>query len=211
MMKLGMKALAVILCVAAIVVASVFATLAYFTDKDEAVNTFTVGKVAIKLDEAKVDEYGVAIRDAERVKSNEYKLVPGHEYTKDPTVTVEEGSEPSYIRMLVTVNEKADLDAIFAPNGAELTSIFLGTDAKWALSGMKVEGDSRVYEFRYAEIVDAREGERVLPALFTAIKVPGFVDGDQLQTIEGLKIEVIAQAIQADGFADADTAWNNFS
>lgn len=205
------KIVALSLVVALVAIAIVGASLAYFTDKDEAMNTFTVGKVDIKLDEAKVDVYGNEIENEDRVQANEYKLIPGHEYTKDPTVTVEEGSEPAYIRMLVSVNKRAALDAIFAPDGADLTSIFLGTDAKWVYAGSKVDGDTRVYEFRYSEIVDARDGAKVLPALFTSIKVPSFINGDQLKTIEGLKIDVVAQAIQADTFANADAAWTEFN
>lgn len=77
------------------------ATLAYFTDKDTVNNTFTIGKVKITLDEAKVGQDGKALTDekAERVESNTYTpaLVPGHVFDKDPTIHVKAGSENSYI------------------------------------------------------------------------------------------------------------------
>ncbi|MDY5797799.1 MAG: SipW-dependent-type signal peptide-containing protein, partial [Eubacteriales bacterium] len=102
-------------------------TIAYLTSTDEVVNTFTVGNVQIKLDEAEVDQYGVPQGSpAPRVKANSYKLIPGHIYTKDPTVTVLRGSESSYIKMTVTFSKSRELDAIFAPTGADLTSIFDG-------------------------------------------------------------------------------------
>ena len=54
-------------------------TIAYLTSTDEVVNTFTVGNVQIKLDEADVDEYGVPQGSpAPRVSRNDYKLIPGH-------------------------------------------------------------------------------------------------------------------------------------
>ena len=99
------KHLSTILLVVLVAAISIGATLAYLTDTDEAVNTFTVGKVGIKLDEAKVDEYGELIYKedgetlADRVTENSYKLIPGHSYVKDPTVTVDAGSEESYIRI----------------------------------------------------------------------------------------------------------------
>ena len=137
-MKTKSKILLLTLCAVALVAASVLGTLAYLTSTDEVQNTFTVGQVKITLDEAQVNSDGKPINtdgtvvtnlaDAERVKANSYKLLPGHEYTKDPTVTVLAGSESSYIKMTVTFSKAAELDAIFAPNGADMTSIFNGYD-----------------------------------------------------------------------------------
>ena len=55
-------------------------TLAYLTDTDEVDNTFTVGNVEITLDEASIGADGDATT-GDRVKKNEYHLLPGH---KDP-------------------------------------------------------------------------------------------------------------------------------
>ena len=80
----------------ALVTASVMGTMAYFTNKTEQVNnTFTVGNVSIKLDEAPVDTNGKETT-GDRRTSNTYKLYPGSEYDKDPTITVT-GSEDSYL------------------------------------------------------------------------------------------------------------------
>ena len=96
-MKKKTKALMLVLCAVLLVTASVLGTMAYLTSRDEVVNTFTVGKVAITLDEAKVDPDGTAVTPAERVKQNAYHLLPGHGYTKDPTVHVQANSEDSFI------------------------------------------------------------------------------------------------------------------
>lgn len=103
-MKTRRNALLLSFCAVLLVVASVFGTVAYMTSKDQVKNTFTVGKVAINLDEAKVTEDGKPVEGADRVKENSYKLVPGLTYTKDPMVTVLDGSEASYVRMKVTFN-----------------------------------------------------------------------------------------------------------
>lgn len=80
----------------ALVTASVMGTMAYFTNKTEQVNnTFTVGNVSIKLDEAPVDTNGKETT-GDRRTSNTYKFYPGSEYDKDPTITVT-GSEDSYL------------------------------------------------------------------------------------------------------------------
>ena len=111
-MKTKSKALLLTLCAVLLVTASVLGTMAYLTSTDKVENTFTVGNVKITLDEAKVEADGTAVTPAERVKENNYKLLPGHTYTKDPTVTVKAGSESSYVRMKVTFNNASALIAL---------------------------------------------------------------------------------------------------
>lgn len=119
-MKTRRNALLLSFCAVLLVVASVFGTVAYMTSKDEVKNTFTVGKVAINLDEAKVTEDGKPVEGANRVKENSYKLVPGLAYTKDPMVTVLDGSEASYVRMKVTFNNaRTIIDMCTDPEFAE--------------------------------------------------------------------------------------------
>ena len=108
-MKTKSKALLLTLCAVLLVAASVLGTMAYLTSTAKVENTFTVGKVEIKLDEAKVTADGIPEEGAARVTRNSYKLMPGTTYTKDPTVTVLEGSEESYVRMKVTFNNAAAL------------------------------------------------------------------------------------------------------
>jgi predicted ribosomally synthesized peptide with SipW-like signal peptide len=103
-MKKATKALLAILCVVLLVAGSVMATLAYLTDSDEVKNTVTVGKVDITVDESEVTPDGEPVDGADRVDGNEYHLIPGQSYVKDPTMTVKKGSEESYVRMLVSVN-----------------------------------------------------------------------------------------------------------
>ncbi len=202
------KIVALCLVIALAATAVIGGTLAYFTDNDNATNTFTVGKVDIKLDEAKVDEYGDPVEPAERVQENSYKLIPACEYTKDPTVTVMAGSEESYIRMVVTVNKKAALDAI----GVNALEVFQEYNAaKWPMDSQKADGDTMVYEFRYAETVSTvGTADKALEPLFTSILVPADITGEQLATLDGLVIDVDAHAIQAASFADADAAWAAF-
>ncbi len=212
-MKTKRKALLLSLCAVLLVVASVMGTMAYLADSKTVTNTFTIGQVKIKLDEAKVDTNGKPVTPAERVTTNSYKLLPGSTYTKDPTVTVKSGSEVSYVKMTVTFSFAEQLDAIFAPNGAALTSIFNGYDAaKWIYKGETDDktANTRTYEFWYKETVDASAGDVKLDALFDSITVPGTITEEQLATIQDMTITVNAYAIQAANFADAADAWNNF-
>ena len=212
----NMKKKLLIMSVAMVLVCAfaVGMTIAYLTSTDEVVNTFTVGNVQIELDEAEVDAYGKPVGSpAPRVTGNSYKLIPGHTYTKDPTVTVLSGSESSYIKMTVTVTKSDVLDDIFAPNGADLTSIFDGYDGTtWIYKDITEDNENktRTYEFWYKTAVDAREDAVKLEPLFTSIVVPNFITGDQLAELQTMTITVNAYAIQADGFANAEAAWAEY-
>lgn len=212
-MKTRNKALLLTFGAVLLVAASVLGTLAYLTSTDEVKNTFTVGSVAIKLDEAKANTDGSLVEGAGRVQANSYKLIPGHTYAKDPMVTVLNGSEPSYVKMTVTFSKANELDAIFAPGGADLTSIFKGYDqANWIAKGntKNTTASTRTYEFWYKEAVGAPNADVALDTLFDSITVPGTITNEQLATIEGMTITVNAYAIQADGFANAEAAWAAF-
>ena len=212
-MKTTKKALLLTLCAVLLVAASVLGTMAYLTSTDEVQNTFTEGQVSIKLDEAKANTDGTLVEGADRVKANSYKLLPGHTYAKDPMVTVLNGSESSYIKMTVTFSKANELDAIFDPDGATLTTIFNGYDSSnWTYKGntKNAADNTRTYEFWYKEAVAAPDGNVALDALFDSITVPGSITNEQLKTIEGMTITVNAYAIQADGFTDAADAWSKY-
>ena len=104
-MKTKIKPTLLALCALIVVTATVFTTLAYLTDKEAVVNTFTVGNVSISLVETDVDKDGDD-------QSNDYHLLPGKTYQKDPTLTVDAESEESYIRMILTVHNHSAVQAI---------------------------------------------------------------------------------------------------
>lgn len=211
-MQLKVKQIiALVVVVALLMAGSVLVTMAYLTSQDTVTNTFTVGKVKITLDETDVDEYGVAIENAERVKTNEYKLIPGHTYVKDPTVHVEAGSEESYLRMMVTVTDFVDLCAAWGKTTDEFTfdDIANGFGEGWALETKTYDATNNecVFEYRFNNIVDA---STTIPALFDEIEILDGISNEVLNTLGEMKIVVVAHAIQEDGFADADEAWAAF-
>lgn len=233
-MKTSMKALTLVLCAVLLVCASVMGTLAYLKSTTEVVkNTFTVGKVAIKLDETDVDVYGKQDGNT-RVLKNEYKLLPGHTYIKDPMVTVIAESEASYIRMFVTVKNYSKLLAAFPQydeNDAviEKNAKYYAGEGKFLLQTL-VDGwnnniwtstkeivvdsknDTATYEFRYYKTLDTlNKQDKELEPLFTHVVVPSDMTNAAILALNGVEIEVIAHAIQADGFADADAAWEAFN
>ena len=115
------KILAVVLAVVILAVAAIGATLAWLMDKTEAVvNTFTLGNVTISLVEHNAD--------GDEVTANEYKLIPGATYAKDPTVTVAGDSEACYLFIQV--------DAAGAHADALVYSVRQGENGWTALPGV---------------------------------------------------------------------------
>ena len=212
-MRKEIKILMVCLCVLLLLCAAVAGTLAYLTDTAETVNTFTVGKVNIDLTEAKVDQNGTPVPNADRVTANSYRLIPGQSYTKDPTVTVKAGSTEAYVRMMVTITKAQELKDIFG--GDFLPQEFVNDtwDSKlWPCVSVKENTDNTItYEFRFAETVDARENDVTLPALFESFTFPGEVTGEEIEALADLEIRVIGHAIQATGFENEEEAWAAFA
>lgn len=203
------KTLTMVLCAALLVSATMFATIAYLKSEDKVNNTFTVGDVKITLDEAEVDLYGTPVEGNKRVKANEYKLIPGHSYTKDPTVTVEANSEECYVRALVTINKREALYNL--PSDINIEDCF-DINENWVFKSETedIGEDTYTYEFWYNTTVKTSSTDNILPAVFEKIIVPESLTNAQLETLEGLKIDVVAHAIQADGFDTADDAWKAF-
>ena len=231
------RVLLIVLAMVLVAALSVGLTLAYLTSHDEVVNTFTVGQVNITLDEAVVNQYGepvdangnvvASVNAAHRSNGNGtvdgdgniltygYKLIPGHTYVKDPTVTVVDGSEPSYVRMIVTVSNYTAVKAAFGvPEGQNLLLQYYvdGWDPNvWVSTGVITvdkEADTAKYEFRFNGTPSSGE----LDALFDTFTIPANMTGDDLdKLLSGFKIDVEAHAIQAMGFEDADDAWANFT
>ena len=236
-MKTKSKALLLTLCAVLLIAASVLGTMAYLTSSAEVKNTFTIGKVEIKLDETDVTN-----PTGPRVTANSYKLMPGTTYTKDPTVTVKAGSEESYVRMKVTFNNAKEIIALCTDpeyadevTGVEnafplirMVNFVKANAAKWdgIIPDNMVEtedmlampkyfaydktADTLTYYSYYKATVSGTNGDVVLPVLFDSIKVPEHVTGEQLKALNNFQITVIAEAIQAGSFADAADAWSHF-
>ena len=190
-MKSKKKVFMTVLCAAALVVASVLGTMAFLTSKDKVNNTFTVGNVAITLDEAKVTDAGNPVEGADRVKANIYKLIPGHEYTKDPTVHVTANSEDSWVFIKVE-----DGLAVIEDDTTVADQI---TGNGWTA----LDGVAGVYYKEYSSSTAATD-----LVVFETFKVKG--DADVAQYANA-KIDVTAYAIQKDGFTTPAAAWAEVS
>lgn len=207
-MKKATKTLLLMLCAVVLVVSSILGTVAYLTSTASVENTFSVGNVTITMDEAKVNEYGEQLYKtaepgkfatagtdkADRVAKNDYKLIPGREYIKDPVIYVAAKSEPCWL--FVKVENKI---SAFEKSGDTTIAKQLENNGWKALDGV-----TNVY---YHDVVDARTAtENVNVTVFEK-----FVIADKADTAEATKtawaavtadtkITVTAYAVQENGF-----------
>ena len=193
-MRKARKAALSLLCACALVAGSVAATVAYLTDEEAVENTFTVGTLEISLDEADTDDSSEGDRD----KANEYKLIPGQTYAKDPTVHFPATNEAAYLFVKVE-NGIAAIEAE-AGDGYEKVAAQIVSNG-WTL----LEDD--VY-YRTAEAADELQDFQV----FEEFKISGAVDNATLAgyATEGNAesvIAVTAYAVQKAGFETAADAW----
>lgn len=196
-MKKKTKALMLVLCAVLLVTASVLGTMAYLTSTDKVVNTFTVGKVAITLDEAQVNADGTAVTPAERVKENAYHLLPGHTYTKDPTVHVQANSEDSFIFVKVE-------NGIASYEAGTTIAAQIAANGWQPLKDDKNVDVENVYYKTYTKSAESTD----LPVFgnFTIADNANATDGWNNFSAE-TKVTVTAYAVQKSGFNTAFDAW----
>lgn len=181
-------------CAVVLVAVSIAGTIAYLKASTGTVtNTFTVGNVSITLVESKTDLYG-APTSGTTTEGNEYKLIPGHTYTKDPKVTVVAGSEACYVFVKVVDGLKDIEDATTIANQILANG--------WT----KLPDVDNVY-YKNITAAQATAGQ-VLPVFANfKLKDDANVSAYATETNENAKIEVTAYAIQSDGLSTPEDAW----
>lgn len=188
------KFLTLFCCAALLVCMTIAGTVAYLTSQDTVTNTFTVGNVKITLDETDVDN---STPNKDRDQANSYKLLPGHEYTKDPIVHVDANSEDCYLFVKVA-NEIAAIE-----DSANTVAF------QMAAKGWKaVDGQNDLYVY-VGTATGATAPLAVVAGsnvtVFEKIKVADTVDNTTLAGYANKTITVTAYAVQKDGF-DGQTA-----
>lgn len=180
------KALFIMLSAALIVCTTVAGTLAWLTDTTApVVNTFTVGDINIELKET---------------TGETYKMVPGIELVKDPTVTVKAGSEACWL--FVKVVKSGNFDSFMTLKMAD----------GWTLH--KTEGNTEVY---YREVAATTADTDISVLKDNKVTVRDTVTKTMLEGVKNAEdgtpnedaptLTFTAYAVQKDGINDATTAW----
>lgn len=236
-----------VMLVAALVVGG---TLAYFTDKDNATNTFTVGNVDIELLESSLHRENAGIANGatsdselwsnvdklgtgntskykagdtfytdDQIKANarEYKcdnvmLNPGESYHKMPYV-VNTGKNAAYIRIRVMI--PADLDTAILNSSMYTTTALNNKEFTMAYDSTgTVERDGVMYNvYTFTRIDPLAAGEMTYWNVWGTIHMDTTATNEQIAQLlpnGTFNVLVEADAIQADGFANATDAFAAF-
>lgn len=191
------KLLVLLTSLTLVAVVGIGATLAYFTDNDEATNVITMGHVDVDLDEPNfdkpVDDPTTPEDESKEEKDNTIEdVTPGQSIVKDPTITVAEGSEDAYVRATVTFTGlTAEQEAALLANiNIDDTVWYLAEDGYYYYNAKLTAGESAV--------------------LFDTVVIPE-TWGNEVADLT-FEIIVSAEAIQADNFeptteGDMIVAW----
>lgn len=177
------KTLISIIAVALVLCVSVGGVLAWLTAKtNSVVNTFTVGDINIDLTES---------------ENLDLKMVPGKTITKDPKVTVEKGSEASWLFVKVEKSTNAKFDDFMTYEMADGWTALEGQDGVFyrevaALTG--TGADDMSFEVIKNNTVTVK-----------AVVTKTMLNGLTAETYPTLTFT--AYAIQKDGFTTAAAAW----
>ncbi|MDO4516184.1 MAG: SipW-dependent-type signal peptide-containing protein [Bacillota bacterium] len=160
-------------------------TLAYLTANTASIdNTFTVGNITAELTETFNTDGN---NDGEPDKWVG-KIVPGGEDDKDPTITINQGSEPCYVYVCITNTVKVGENVVATPNIS---------DTNWETIATK--NDMTLYRYGsndVAQVVNAASADQPI-SVFTKVAYAGSIDKDQIKTLENKKITVQGYAHQS--------------
>lgn len=242
MKKTLAKVLALALCAILLVTGTVFVTLAYLQDQTTALkNTFTSANISITLHEGQLAADGFTVDTDTRVteQTNKYHLIPDKEYIKDPTITIEAGSEQCLLffamknTMLPAGNSIEETDASYRNIYQQIQGYgwkpFANTDGscKYQLSAEVLQeagltdswADGNYMIFYHLRVFNRHESDQTV-RIFDGFSVEDSLkdgiktwndangNGQRDKDAEGnyieeeLVIEIIAFAVQAQGFAE---------
>ncbi|MCR5572542.1 MAG: SipW-dependent-type signal peptide-containing protein [Candidatus Saccharibacteria bacterium] len=212
MTKKKVLAVSAVLGIAALALSA--GTLAYFTDKTDAItNTFTVGKVDIDLTEPEADDWGLNQDGTAKTV-----MMPGGEYAKTPTITVKEDSQDAYVFATLKLSDTQDfINAVresYTPdelsalaNGspeniiAELNKYIGGFDASvWTIKNFDI--NTGTFTIMHNGKMSAGESVKI----FESIKMPANLKSKAFPegSFSNVTIDVTAYAIQSEGIEEAN-------
>ena len=209
------RILAISMSLVIVAILAIGATLAYFSDSKTATNTFTMGNVKIKLDETNVND-----PEGDRVSQNEYDVYPGAVVEKDPIVH-NTGKNGAYIRATVNVSNWMNLCAAYYPDFKETfpndgykaaLNLLVGELGEgWSVVGVEAGDVFTIGQFdakfvlKYNGVLASGEDTT---AMFKKVIIPAGIDNANANSFK--EIEIVAQAMQADGFDTWEDAFAAF-
>ena len=207
----SVKLLAVFMTMILVVGGVIGGTVAWLiAETNPVVNTFTFGDISIELEETKVDIDGNPVdgddedTDPDKITGaddqNEYKLIPGVEYLKDPTVTVEAESEKCWLFVTVTENIAFVEGAV---EGSFETYLTYAVDTEVWKALTPKENGTQVY---YTVVEYDAENDQIFNVLKDKkVSVSEDLTKEQIEILDGNPtLTFQAYAVQYSGFEPAE-------
>lgn len=175
------KIVAMVTSLVLVAALAVGGTLAWLTDQTEEItNTFTVGNITATLTET------FNAKSSADVEKNDVwvgKIVPGDTQVKDPTITIEEGSEACFVYAYIENTVAVDGTIVATPD--------IDT-TKWTPVAT-ADGGKALY--RYTDVVTAT-ADVELP-VFTKVTYANDIETEDLEDLNGTTIVVQGYAHQS--------------
>lgn len=179
--------------VACLVILSIAgSSLAYFTDTDAKLTTFTVGNVDIEL----------SFTDLSATK-----LFPGQEYDCPAVITLADDSEDAYVGAVITILG-TNLDTVLVPESdtaipAAIKNIFEGLEASGhTVKYTTVTGGYKIYFVQNAPLTNTTTDANTT-TVFSKVIIPDKWDHAQMNAFKTATVTVTAYATQTVGFNNA--------
>lgn len=207
MKHIHLKSVLAVLSVVLVFCCVIGGTVAWLVDSTDTVtNTFTYGDINIDLDETDSND-----GDGDE-NTNKYPMIPGHTITKDPIITVYEGSEASWLFVKlekkganVTVGETTyTFDDYLTYEPADGWTALEGVDGVYYRAVAKTTADTALAVLKNNEVkVKTTVTKEMLNALdFNE-------DGTAKDPAAYPVLEVTAYAVQNDRYIDTvEKAWD---
>lgn len=179
-----------------VVLAVTGATLAYFTDTDDATNTFTVGKVDITLN----DEFEQSSKLLPAVVDEDSNIL--NAVDKVVSITNNQGSEDAYVRIHIAVPASID----------DLIGLWYDDASGWNWEeGTRVDYTATIDDVEYNVVCltysEKMAAEETTTNVFEWVTMESGATNEDVAAVQGqFDIKIFAEGVQAAGFSDAFTA-----
>jgi hypothetical protein len=189
----SMKPVALILALVLALCGVVGGTVAWLiATPDPVVNTFTYGDINIELGET-----DTKLDSDSNPNTNEYKMIPGQSFTKDPIITVKAGSEDMWL--FVELEESSNFDAFLEYSVADGWTVLSGVDGVYYRHITAAEAETNDMEIHVIADDTVTVKESVTKEQLNAL--------DSGSSADYPTLTITAYAVQYAGNATAADAW----
>ena len=182
-------------------------TYAFLSASDTAINTVTIGKVAIDVVERLWNESPDS--DGDGIPDAAENIMPNQIITKDPNIkNIGNNDAWVYLSVQIPTKEISSYEADGTPvnsGNPTLTELFsYEINDEWILVDENADDESVTYVYGYKTILNAGEETTTL---FDAVKVVNAKEGENLEeTVQNIVIN--GYAIQSDFSGTLQNAWS---